>query len=40
MEDIVTCKILEVDLDKVFILRDVCTLPGTNIVVSSEWRKL
>lgn len=40
MEDIVTYKMLDIDLDKVFMLRDICNLTGAKVVVSSGWRKL
>jgi len=31
---------LDIDLDKVFILRDICNLTGAKVVVSSSWRRL
>ena len=40
IEDIVTRKMLDIDLDKVFMLRDICNLTGAKIVISSCWRNL
>ena len=31
---------LDIDLDKVFMLRDICNLTGAKVVVSSCWRRL
>lgn len=40
IEDIVTREMLDIDLDKVFMLRDICNLTGAKIVISSCWRNL
>ena len=40
IEDIVRDRMLEIDLDKVFMLRDICNLTGAEIVISSCWRIL
>ena len=40
IEDIVTNKINEIDMEKLFMLRDVCSLTGAKIVISSGWRRL
>ena len=40
IEDIVTNKINEIDMEKLFMLRDVCRLTGAKIVISSGWRRL
>lgn len=31
---------LDIDLDKVFMLRDICNLTGAKIVITSSWRRL
>lgn len=38
IEDIITRQMLDIDLDKVFMLRDICNLTGAKIVISSAWR--
>lgn len=40
IDDIVTRKMLDIELDKVFMLRDICNLTGAKIVISSCWRNL
>ena len=40
IDDIVKNRMLDIDLDKVFILRDICNLTGAKIVISSGWRRL
>lgn len=40
MKDIVAYKMLEVSMDKIFLLRDICTMTGAKIVISSGWRRL
>lgn len=40
IDDKMIYMMLDIDLDKVFMLRDVCTLTGAKVVVSSCWRRL
>ena len=39
IDDIVRCKMNDIDLDKVFMVRDICNLTGAKIVISSSWIK-
>lgn len=40
VDDEIIHTMLDIDLDKVFMLRDICNLTGAKVVVSSCWRKL
>lgn len=40
VEDEMVYTMLDIDLDKVFMLRDICNLTGAKVVVSSCWRRL
>lgn len=40
VDDEITHIMLDIDLDKVFMLRDICNLTGAKVVVSSSWRRL
>jgi len=40
VDDEITHTMLDIDLDKVFMLRDICNLTGAKVVVSSSWRRL
>lgn len=40
IEDEIVYTMLDIDLDKVFMLRDICNLTGAKVVVSSSWRRL
>ena len=40
IDDIVRCKMNDIDLDKVFMVRDICNLTGAKVVISSCWRKI
>lgn len=40
INDIIMYKMLDIDFDKVFMIRDICNLTGAKVVVSSSWRKL
>ena len=40
IDDIVRCKMNDIDLDKAFMVRDICNLTGAKVVISSCWRKL
>lgn len=40
LKDKITYHMIDIDLDKVFMLRDVCNLTGAKIVISSSWRRL
>lgn len=40
LKDEITYHMIDIDLDKVFMLRDVCNLTGAKIVISSSWRRL
>lgn len=40
IDDIVRYKMNDIDMDKVFMLRDICVLTGAKIVISSSWRNL
>jgi len=37
-DDEISHIMLDIDLDKLFILRDICNLTGAKVVVSSSWR--
>ena len=39
VNDIITYKMLDIDLDKVFMVRDICNLTGAKVVISSSWRQ-
>lgn len=39
IEDEIIYIMLDIDLDKVFMIRDVCNLTGAKVVVSSSWRR-
>ena len=39
VDDEIIYTMLDIDLDKVFILRDICTLTGAKIVITSCWRR-
>ena len=39
IDDKIVYSMLDIDLDKVFMLRDICNLTGAKIVVSSCWRR-
>lgn len=40
LNDEITYCMINIDLDKVFILRDVCNLTGSKVVISSSYRRL
>lgn len=40
IDDEMVYTMLDIDLDKVFMLRDICNLTGAKVVVSSSWRRL
>ena len=40
VEDEIIHTMLDIDLDKVFMIRDICNLTGAKVVVSSCWRGL
>ena len=40
IDDIIRNRMLEIDLDKVFMIKDICNLTGAKIVISSCWRLL
>ena len=40
IDDEMVYTMLDIDLDKVFMLRDICNLTGDKVVVSSSWRRL
>lgn len=39
LDDEIIHIMLDIDLDKVFMLRDICNLTGAKVVVSSSWRR-
>lgn len=39
VDDRITYKMLDIDLDKVFMVRDICNLTGAKVVISSTWRR-
>lgn len=39
VNDRIIYKMLDIDLDKVFMVRDICTLTGAKVVISSTWRR-
>ena len=40
IKDIEMYKMNDIDMDKLFMLRDICTLTGSKIVISSGWKRL
>lgn len=40
VDDIIKNRMLDIDLNKLFILRDICNLTGAKIVISSGWRRM
>ena len=40
VEDEIIHTMLDIDLNKVFMIRDICNLTGAKVVVSSSWRRL
>ena len=40
VDDEIVHIMLDIDLNKVFMLRDICNLTGAKVVVSSSWRRL
>ena len=39
VNDKIVYKMLVIDLDKVFMIRDICNLTGSKVVISSTWRR-
>lgn len=39
VNDKITYKMLDIDIDKIFMIRDICNLTGAKVVVSSTWRR-
>ena len=39
VNDKIIYKMLDIDLDKVFMIRDICNLTGAKVVISSTWRR-
>ena len=39
VNDKIIYKMLDIDLDKLFMIRDICTLTGAKVVISSTWRR-
>lgn len=39
VNDRITYKMLDIDLDKVFVIRDICNLTGAKVVISLTWRR-
>lgn len=39
VNDRITYKMLDIDLDKVFMIRYICNLTGAKVVISSTWRR-
>ena len=39
VNDKIIYKMLDIDLDKVFMIRDICNLTSAKVVISSTWRR-